>query len=304
MATVKKLSRVASAVSVVRGFRRKLQGRLVVDPSVNRLYLGYRRLRYGLPYCERRSPFANVYHCCTHKTASTWFKTVLLDPTIYKYTGLIGIPFVQLGLRFARIQHGLPPRTIALHLYIDHDTFRRIPKPAAHRAFFVLRDPRDITVSWYFYARNKHLVSGRGDPVAAVRRDLQALTVGEGLRYMINRLHEWGSFEAQASWARAAAMNRDVAIFRYEHLASDERGFLLDLLRFLEIDVPADELDALYERTCYRSRAGGRGQGTEDASSHFRKGVSGDWRNHFDEKISAHFRATTGDLTEELGYAV
>lgn len=298
------LPKPAQIKPLVPSIRWRLRSRLVVDPAVSRLYVGYRKLRHGLFRCERRSPFENIYHCCTQKTASTWFKAVLLDPIVYKHTGLVGIPFVQLGLKHARIEHPLPPRTMGLHLYIDHETFRRIPKPAPHRAFFVLRDPRDVTVSWYFYARHKHPAAGVGpdDPVPAVRRDLEALTPGEGLRYMIDRLADWGSFDAQASWVRATAKDPDLALLRYEELARDERKFLEGLLDLLRIEVPPDELETLHARTSFRSRSGGRRQGAEDARSHFRKGVAGDWRNHFDERTEAHFRERTGDLVEELGY--
>ena len=293
------------AAATVRSIRRRLQERLVVDANVNRLYVAYRKLRFRPPKCERLSPFTNIYHCCTHKTASTWFKAVLSDELIYKYSGLIGIPYVQLGLRSAKIEHALPSRTIGIHLYIDYDTFCRIPKPVAHRAFFVLRDPRDVVVSWYFYARNTHSTtrSGRADPVAAIRRDLRSMPLVQGLCYMIDRLDDWGSFDAARSWARAARSNPDLAILRYEHLARNERKFLRDLLDHLEIDVPARELDELYERTCYRRQAGGRRQGAEDVHAHFRKGVSGDWQNYFDRTIEVHFRSRAGDLIEELGYA-
>ena len=118
---------------------------------------------------------------------------------------------------------------------------------------------------------------------------------------MIDRLAEWGSFDVQRSWLHAQS-NNNVSLLRYEDLARDEAGFLVSLLELLEIDLPQDELDGLYRRTCYRKKAEGRSQGAENIRSHYRRGVAGDWRNYFDESIAGHFRARTGGLVEELGY--
>lgn len=46
----------------------------------------------------------------------------------------------------------------------------------------------------------------------------------------------------------------------------------------------------------------GRKPGEEDVNSHYRKGVSGDWKNHLTEKHLEHFRNIHGDLVERLGY--
>ena len=274
-------------------------------PVISRLYVAYRMLRYRPPRCERRSPYTNIYHCCTHKTASTWFKSVLSDDMVYKYSGLTGIPYAQLGLNSAKIEHSLPTRTIGIHLYVDYETFRRIPKPAAHKAFFVLRDPRDVVVSWYFYARNTHAAVpvGPDDPVAASRQALRSMPLDKGMCYMIDRLDEWGSFHAARSWVQAARAEPDLAILRYEDLAGDERHFLSELLRLLHIEVPQREFEELYERTCYRRKADGRSPGAEDPHSHFRKGVSGDWRNYFDRTFDNYFQSRSDGLIDELGYS-
>ena len=40
------------------------------------------------------SPFDNVYHCCTQKTASQWFRGIFADPAFADHTGLEEVPFV------------------------------------------------------------------------------------------------------------------------------------------------------------------------------------------------------------------
>ena len=47
--------------------------------------------------------------------------------------------------------------------------------------------------------------------------------------------------------------------------------------------------------------SGGRRRGKEVAGSHFRKGVVGDWREHFDEGGDRRFEAAAGPLRKDLG---
>src|SRR5260370_32430241 len=45
----------------------------------------------------------------------------------------------------------------------------------------------------------------------------------------------------------------------------------------------------------------GRPRGQEDPSAHERKGVAGDWRNHFTGRVARHFRDLFGELLVETG---
>ena len=46
----------------------------------------------------------------------------------------------------------------------------------------------------------------------------------------------------------------------------------------------------------------GRTRGEEDATSFFRKGVAGDWKNTFTEGDKSIFKEAAGDLLVRLGY--
>jgi hypothetical protein len=224
---------------------------------------------------------------------------VLCDPTVFRYTGLRPFRYPQLGLREAAIEEPLPSRTIGIHLYIDYATYAAIPKPEKRRTFFILRDPRDIVVSWYFSAKYSHK---QVYPIPELRRNLEKLDLCGGLKYITDAWSNFGLFEAQRSWMDVPAEQQEVRVFRYEEFAQDNYAFLKALFDYLEIRVPGKELDALYARHEFSQLSGGREQGDEDHMSHFRKGTSGDWRNYFDDDVMAHFREVTGDLLEILGY--
>lgn len=284
---------------------RSLAKRRTIGPAyraVRGVYYGYVR-----PVLEshrgviRRSPYHNIYYCCTQRTGSQWLKRVFQDPMIYKWTGLIVHEYQEIGLRQAQFSAALPANTIGTHLYVDYPTYRAIPKPERYKTFFVLRDPRDITVSWYFALRYSH---GPAALVLEARKDLEGLTVQDGLRYSIDCLDRLGLFWAQKSWIGRPADDRPVKIFRYEDLAADQRAFLRELLEYLEIQLPSAAFAAVSERHQFKKLTGGRAPGVEDRHDHYRKGVAGDWRNYFDAALTAYFLQVTGDLLDVLGYLV
>jgi hypothetical protein len=247
----------------------------------------------------RRSPYQNIYYCCTQRTGSQWFKRILRDPVFYQYTGLRVYRKVELGLKQAKFDGPLPEGTIGTHLYIGYPTYLSIPKPARYRTFFVLRDPRDIAVSWYFAARYSHAPV---DPIPRLRKELRKLRLQDGLKYSIDSLEEFGLFWAQRSWMSIKNDRDMIRVFRYEDLSKNNRKFLEDLFYYMQVAMPDHELAALCDRHAFTQVTGGREAGVEDKHHHYRKGVAGDWQNYFDSSLRRHFREVTGDLLDVLGY--
>ena len=250
------------------------------------------RLRATVPVTSR-CEFENIYHCAVRKTASQWVKAVFSDPIVYRYSGLLTYDPRYYSWRDERV---CPPGRIALSLFFSHQRFTSMPKPERYRAFFVMRDPRDMVVSSYFSTRDSHAPMG---DVAEVRKELRARPRKEGMLYLIGDLARKGRFKAVESWVRAPA-DEAVRLFRYEDLTGEHQAEQVDeLMRHCGIAIPPAELATLLSRYSF-SRMNER-QGTGSVS-HYRKGQAGDWRNHFDDDIYEAFAAATGDLVERLGY--
>lgn len=241
----------------------------------------------------------NIYYCCSQKTGSQWLKQILIDPAFFQATGLKVLPYVALGMKYARVDQAVPRHTVLTHLYASYDTYAAIPKPSTFKTFYIVRDPRDAVVSWYYSARFSHNLI---DPIPWLRERLGAVDFEEGMIFLIGTLAEWGFFDCQRSWLTKGISDPSVRIFRYEDLAQDEVAFLGDLFGYLDVGMGAQVFTELCERHAFARYAKGRQKGTEDKSSHYRRGSSGDWQEKFADRVCNHFYAATGDLTSVLGY--
>jgi hypothetical protein len=256
---------------------------------------------------RRRCGLRNVYHCCVHKTASQWIRRLLCDPRTYRYCGLRPFSYQQKWpngsdprtITARSFSRPFPAQTVVSPLYVDYANFRAVPKPGEYRAFFVMRDPRDIVVSWYFSTRYSHpLTPG----VADQRPKLQRMDRQEGILFSIRHLAQYGLFEALRSWAEAPPCPAHKLV-RFEDLVgTDGKNEVRELLEHCEIEVPDAVFDEVHRSNSLKAIRSGE-KIREDKRSKYRRGRSGDWTDHFEPRVQRCFRETTGDLVEVLGYA-
>ena len=200
-------------------------------------------------------------------------------------------------------------------------------------AFHVIRDPRDIIVSAYFSHRNSHRIDGLPH-IAAHRAALREVSTEEGLllemEFSRNELLELGDWdyangrilEVKMEELTTRPYDTFVSIFRHlELLAPDEpirthrraavwmgrlanrlaRGHGLGWLR-RRVPVTGETLLGTVYAQRFEAQTRGRSQGIEDATSHYRKGIAGDWENYFTSAHAERFVARFGDLLIKLGY--
>jgi hypothetical protein len=251
----------------------------------------------------------NVYHCCVHKTASQWLRKIFSDQRTFQYSGLEVFNYEQElpgGVDTRKItertfDEAFPEQTIVTPIYIDLPGFQQMPKPDKFRAFFVPRDPRDVVVSWYFSVKQTHKVMGL---IGEVREKLQTLPEEDGLQYVIDFVNSRGGFTALRSWQQGVSADSRLRTFKYEEL-TDERQFATwqQLLAHCDIAMPQEVLAEVLKEYAFSTLTKGRERGKEDVTSHLRKGVQGDWRNHFTPAVEKKFREVAGGLVEELGYS-
>ena len=250
-----------------------------------------------------QSSAVNIYHCCVHKTASQWIKTIFSDPIVYQYSGLLPCDVrLYLGRTDPRninaryYDKPFPEKRIILTLIHSFDCFQKLPKPTHHKAFYVIRDPRDIVVSYYFSAKYSHTPMGN---IKKIRNRLHQLSLKEGLLFVIDHLNTFGLFQSLRSWIEAKDIN--YPIIRYEDLTGENKLMsFINLFHYCDIQIPQSEVEKLLNRYSFQKL---KGKKEEDVTSHYRKGRPGDWENYFDPEITKKFYEVTQDLTKLLGYS-
>lgn len=183
------------------------------------------------------------------------------------------------------------------------------------RFLHMLRDGRDVVVSDMFLLLRE---LERRDLPADARREAMAArshhVLGQGptvplfgpaiLRHLTA---EWARSVAGARRARelfgaSASGAKGYYEVRYEQAVIHPAAEIRSIYQWLGVDIDNAFIDELVKTHTFERFARGRRPGQEDRTAEWRKGVSGDWRNHFTNDDKTVFKAMAGQLLVELGY--
>jgi len=211
----------------------------------------------------------------------------------------------------------------------DNEAVALLAQRGDYRGFHVIRDPRDVLVSAYFSHLYSHPIRSDGGWIAEMRRQLAAAPdVEAGLLLELD--YNAPIFASMGAWDYA---NLSVYETRYETLIADPVAEFCRIFNFLGVatprlglitlpgllldrerkrragrpmpprtTLPLPVLQRMVARNDFERQAGGRQPGQEDARHHYRKGVAGDWRNHFTPRVADAFKARYGQVLIHLGY--
>jgi lipopolysaccharide transport system ATP-binding protein len=190
-----------------------------------------------------------------------------------------------------------PPESGKIYptVYLTRQQFDEVSLPPDCRVFVVIRDLRDTLISSYFSLAGTHGMLDR--PSLDLRRLLESLSVEKGLLYLIDH---WliDPARIQLSWLEAGE-----PLIRYEDILERDTEILEEvLLNRCELGVPVEVFRQAVIARRFEWMTGGRPRGTEDLQEHMRKGIAGDWRNHFTPRVSDAFKARYGGLLVATGY--
>lgn len=157
-----------------------------------------------------------------------------------------------------------------------------------YKIVHVVRDPRDVAVSiWHYWQRDSLQVA-----LDAMINGTSPLAVHLPWHKHISR------------WLRVG-----VPVVRYEHLLVNAADTLAALLDKWDIKYDTERIGEAIERQQFARK---KEQIEGDHRSrpyhkgiyrlHLRKGISGDWRNHFSPEQEVQAREAFGEIAEGLGY--
>jgi hypothetical protein len=236
-----------------------------------------------------RSPDAQVLllHATHHKAGTHWILHVL--------RGIAKRYQLHLAQVDAPLEAAYPDILVDPHSRTD---LSKLPR---HRGSHMVRDPRDMVVSGYFYHlwteetwvhKPDERYGGR-----SYQQYLNAVDREEGLLEEIHRCAF--TFEAMAQWNYD---NPSIFEVRYEDLMQEgERGFER-LFEHYGFAPEAIDLGLEVARASSFEARSKREPGQIEERSVLRSGKPGQWREHFTRRVKERFREATGDLLVQLGY--
>jgi hypothetical protein len=244
-----------------------------------------------------------------HKAASRWFRFI------------VGDACEQLGLRWIYVHN---PRQFesGLGRFVEEQRVDFLIHANANiehlmeirdqlRGFHVIRDPRDVAVSAYFSHLYSHTTSDFPRLVEH-REKLQSASKDDGLLLELAFRRE--QFRAMAAWDYAMP---NVLELKMEDAIQDPCDSFSRIFAFLGLlygrpdswsggrslpKLMPQQVAEIVDRNDFARKSGGRKPGEEDVHSHYRKGVPGDWRNHFTESHKEYFKRNFNDLLVQLDY--
>lgn len=232
------------------------------------------------------SSLPTVFHITHWKAGSQWVSAVL---KAFAEERMI-TPKVK-SAHF--LEDAIVPGMIYPTVYVSREQFESVHVPENHIKFIVIRDLRDTIVSHYFSLTVSHAVIT--DTIARSRARLSDLSLEEGILHAIKTVGKQ-SAEIQSSWVNSGEL-----FIKYENLVANEYEAFKQIADYCQIEVEENYFHHVIFYNSFEARSG-RQKGEEDVQSHFRKGIVGDWRNYFTDKIKADFKQRYGDILIATGY--
>lgn len=181
-----------------------------------------------------------------------------------------------------------------------------------HGVFYLVRDGRDLVTSMFYYAQRgvrssdwttRNYFLRRFPPLAQIveRPELAEEFFPEFVESWFLRPYglrfNWNEHVAQWAFDRS-----NVIRVSYEALREDCFGTMKQILeRRLSAPVDEERLALTIEKFSFENQTGRR-PGEEDPAAFIRKGIVGDWRNHFTREAGEIFQSYGGETLRLLGY--
>ncbi|USN99864.1 MAG: sulfotransferase domain-containing protein [Phycisphaeraceae bacterium] len=295
MSTTKQLEKIARRALPPAAAR--FAKRLAVYP---RYAVQAKRCREGFRTYGDRYPQKILFVAGLPKSGTTWLEKMLSS---WPGFGEVLIPEVaahemrQGGSDrydipeniFARFKNMLVLTKMHVH-GSEHNA--RVLREAGVRYVVLFRDLRDVAVSNTFYVRNT--------PWHPEHPHYAGKDVADCLAVFAER-----TLEDYANWVRLWAQNADPVvsvILRYEEMLVDVETCLRRVASLFELDASDATIREIAEKNSFSRMSGGRSRGESSDSNFVRKGVAGDWRNHFTPALCDLYKAKIGRFLVDFGY--
>lgn len=163
---------------------------------------------------------------------------------------------------------------------------------SSFKKLLLIRDPRDILVSHYYSMKKSHTIpSGEvGKKLLKLRDELVQVPIDD---YVIekapsfnNILYNYSKLERQ-----------NLRLFRYEDIVFNKSQWVRDILKFLNLEMPDDKVEAIAAKYDVFPSA-------EDESAHIRKVTPGDYKEKLMPETVARLNDCFRSMLEAYNYDI
>ncbi|XP_028557660.2 sulfotransferase 2B1-like isoform X1 [Podarcis muralis] len=245
---------------------------------------------------------SDVFNITYPKSGTTWMKEILTlihsngDPTLSRSLPCWErVPWIEQVTAVKYLENQTCPRLITSHL--PAAIFPESFFTSQAKAIYTVRDPKDVCVSLFYYTKMASFLEHEED-------------FGEFIRKFVSGEVLFGSwFDHVKSWL-AYKDQANFLLLTYDELLKDLRGTVLRICQFLgkDLDVPA--VDSVVENASFEAMKGNKMVNyslvpedimNQKISPFLRKGISGDWKNHFTSEQSAAFHHLYQEKMKDAG---
>ncbi|MGD9873485.1 MAG: sulfotransferase domain-containing protein [Kiritimatiellia bacterium] len=145
----------------------------------------------------------------------------------------------------------------------------------------VIRDPRDVWVSFYFHER---YLEGSASLYGFDDEKSHAENLLSCMRQKLTDPGKSTPWFSYADFLNSWQGRQGVVWVKYENLQADTAGELTRMIREMGMNPIPDRIAYAVDANRFE-KISGREPGQEDVTSHKRKGIVGDWKNYFTQEM-------------------
>ena len=276
-----------------------------------------------------------------HKCASGWIDNIIREFCLHMGVSFKIVHQPYSFEKYGTLAPLVEAENIQFLAYINTTT-KYTQNLKVYRAFHVVRDPRDIVVSAYFSHKKSlnaptwEELNTLREKLQTLSKEEGLLFELEYLKQQFAEMAAWDYnqdhiLEVKMEELSADPLNKFIEILEFLEMFDPEghqgigklamdtrlkmnrlnykgRRYMPGNLPMFPVPkrpvhkIPRATVEQITEKLSFARLAGGRTKGEENVNSHYRKGVHGDWRNHFNEEHIRYFKKHYNDLLIQLGY--
>lgn len=244
-------------------------------------------------------PGPSIFVVAGHKTGS-----VLLTRIIDDIAAETGLPAVPVEASVWRQGFSIADWPADLYDFLEEPGYvfhsfrwlQKLPELAAFgpaRKLFMIRDPRDVAVSYYFSMAKSHGLPKTGrsrESIAKLRSETDAMDIDEfvqaGKAGPVLR-----NIERFAAWLD----DQQSVFFRYEDVIFDKRAWVVRIAQELQVTLSEEACHRIADRHDIRPEK-------EDPGAHIRSVTPGGYADKLSAESIAHIRDRHPAFFEAFGY--